>query len=145
MILPCYLMRQQLKKRMNVDRGLDRGHTTGTSPNGLLHLAIRPVDSEVTPDARLVLVHDMSFVERRSEETRRYLFYFFVALGACIALPSLASLVPSRVLAAEVLVAFRSRPDFRVVEIVGTPSIASRCPIRPGLRRGTGWSPANRS
>jgi trehalose 6-phosphate synthase len=33
-----------------------------------------------------VLVHDMSFVERRSEETRRYLFYFFIALGACIAL-----------------------------------------------------------
>ena len=28
----------------------------------------------------------MSFVERRSEETRRYLFYFFVALGACVAL-----------------------------------------------------------
>jgi trehalose-6-phosphate synthase len=33
-----------------------------------------------------VLVHDMSFVERRSEETRRYLFYFFIALGASIAL-----------------------------------------------------------
>ena len=28
----------------------------------------------------------MSFVERRSEETRRYLFYFFVALGAIVAL-----------------------------------------------------------
>jgi trehalose 6-phosphate synthase len=53
---------------------------------GLLHLAIRPVDSDATPDARLVLVHDMSFIERRGAETRRYLFYFFVALGACIAL-----------------------------------------------------------
>jgi len=38
------------------------------------------------PDPRLVIVHDMSFVERRTEETRRYLFYFFIALGACIAL-----------------------------------------------------------
>ena len=28
----------------------------------------------------------MSFVERRSEETRRYLFYFFVALGAAVSL-----------------------------------------------------------
>jgi trehalose 6-phosphate synthase len=56
------------------------------STRGLLHLAIRPVDAAATPDARLVLVHDMSFVERRSEETRRYLYYFFVALGACIAL-----------------------------------------------------------
>ena len=45
-----------------------------------------PRRQRVTPDARLVLVHDMSFVERRSEETRRYLFYFFIALGACIAL-----------------------------------------------------------
>ncbi len=52
----------------------------------MLHIAVRPVDSGDTPDARLVLVHDMSFVERRSEETRRYLFYFFIALAACIAL-----------------------------------------------------------
>ena len=56
------------------------------SSRGLLHVAVRSVDSDVTPDARLVLVHDMNFVERRSEETRRYLFYFFIALGACIAL-----------------------------------------------------------
>ena len=32
------------------------------------------------------IVHDMSFIERRSEETRRYLFYFFVALGCIVAL-----------------------------------------------------------
>ncbi len=60
----------------------DAGQRTLRSTRGLLHLAIRAVDSEVTPDARLVLVHDMNFVERRSEETRQYLFYFFVALGA---------------------------------------------------------------
>ena len=64
----------------------DGGQRTLRSTRGLLHLAIRPVDSEATPDARLVLVHDMNFVERRSEETRQYLFYFFIALGACIAL-----------------------------------------------------------
>ncbi len=64
----------------------DAGQRTLRSTRGLLHLAIRPVDSEATPDARLVLVHDMNFVERRSEETRQYLFYFFIALGGCIAL-----------------------------------------------------------
>jgi trehalose 6-phosphate synthase len=53
---------------------------------GLLHLAVRPMSSEGGPNARLVLVHDMSFVERRSVETRRYLFYFFVALGTIVAL-----------------------------------------------------------
>jgi len=56
------------------------------SPRGPLYLAVRAVDPEAAPGAKLVLVHDMSFVERRSEETRRYLFYFFIALGACVAL-----------------------------------------------------------
>ena len=56
------------------------------SPRGPLHVAVRGVDSSQHPDAQLILLHDMSFVTRRGEETRRYLFYFFVALGACIAL-----------------------------------------------------------
>jgi trehalose 6-phosphate synthase len=34
---------------------------------------------------RLVLVHDMSFIARRSAETREYLFLFFVGLGLVIA------------------------------------------------------------
>ena len=56
------------------------------SPRGVLHVSVHPIETGATPDPRLVLVHDMSFVERRTEETRRYLFYFFSALGACIAL-----------------------------------------------------------
>jgi trehalose 6-phosphate synthase len=34
----------------------------------------------------LVLVHDMSFIARRSRETREYLFLFFVGLGLTVAL-----------------------------------------------------------
>src|SRR6185436_9280646 len=34
---------------------------------------------------RLVLVHDMSFIARRSRETREYLFLFFVGLGLTVA------------------------------------------------------------
>jgi len=34
---------------------------------------------------RLVLVHDMSFIARRSHETREYLFLFFVGLGVTVA------------------------------------------------------------
>ncbi len=56
------------------------------SPRGPLHLAVRAVDEDPASTARLALVHDMSFVARRSEETRRLLFYFFVALGVAIAL-----------------------------------------------------------
>ena len=54
--------------------------------HGLLHVTVRPMGSEAAPDGRLVLVHDMSFVERRSEETKRYLFYFFVGLAAVVSL-----------------------------------------------------------
>jgi len=64
----------------------DDGEHVLRSGKGPLHVAVRDVDADVVPNARLILVHDMSFAERRSEETRRYLFYFFIALGACIAL-----------------------------------------------------------
>jgi trehalose 6-phosphate synthase len=56
------------------------------SPHGLLHVAIRPMETEAAPLGRLVLVHDMSFVERRSEETQRYVFYFFMGLAAVVSL-----------------------------------------------------------
>jgi trehalose-6-phosphate synthase len=54
--------------------------------HGLVHLAVREIEGVGRPDSRLVLVHDMSFIERRSDETRRYLFYFFVALSGMVAL-----------------------------------------------------------
>ena len=52
-------------------------------------LAQAPSSAAVTaakPIPQLVLVHDMSFADRRSEETRQYLFYFFLALGLAMAL-----------------------------------------------------------
>ena len=56
------------------------------SPRGPLLVSVRDVDQEGTRLGSLMLVHDMSFVERRSEETKRYVFYFFVCLGAIISL-----------------------------------------------------------
>ena len=53
---------------------------------GVVHVAVRRIDAETVTPAELVLVHDMSFIERRSEETRRYLFYFFAALTLSVAL-----------------------------------------------------------
>ena len=78
----------------------DHGNPVLKSARGLLHVAVRPVVSGTTandsastapvtatkPVPLLVLVHDMSFADRRSEETRHYLFYFFLALGLAIAL-----------------------------------------------------------
>ena len=54
--------------------------------HGMVHLSVRAVDTDAVKGARMLLVHDMSYIERRSEETRRYLFYFFVVLGTCVAL-----------------------------------------------------------
>src|SRR5947207_583542 len=38
------------------------------------------------PIAELVLLHDFSFIEKRSQDTRRYLFLMIAGLGAVIAL-----------------------------------------------------------
>ena len=56
------------------------------TPSGPLHVAVKTLDVPSAPGAELVLVHDMGFAVGRSEETKRYLFYFFVALGAIVAL-----------------------------------------------------------
>ncbi|MBN8473663.1 trehalose-6-phosphate synthase [Sulfuritalea sp.] len=53
---------------------------------GPLHVSVKPMPNEVAPAGKLVLVHDMSFVTRRSEETKRYVFYFFMALAAVVSL-----------------------------------------------------------
>ena len=57
-----------------------------TSPHGPLLVSVRPVEVDEASAGSLVLLHDMSFAERRSEETRKYLFYFFVGLGAAVSL-----------------------------------------------------------
>ncbi|MEK6704266.1 MAG: trehalose-6-phosphate synthase [Bdellovibrionota bacterium] len=54
--------------------------------SGSLHVAIHPIESEGVRIGNLVLVHDMSFVERRSNDTRKYVFYLFIALAAIISL-----------------------------------------------------------
>ena len=38
---------------------------------GPVHVGVHPVDGETGPIGKLVLVHDMSFIERRSEDTQR--------------------------------------------------------------------------
>ncbi len=58
--------------------------------HGALHVSIAPVATDGMPGGMLVLVHDMSFIDRRSEETRRYIFYLFVGLGVMISLITVA-------------------------------------------------------
>src|SRR6266702_4661536 len=56
------------------------------SPAGALLVSVRPLAVGGAPAGQLVLVHDMSFIARRSAETRKYLFYFFVGLGVTVSL-----------------------------------------------------------
>src|SRR5687768_682182 len=54
--------------------------------NGQLLILARPLATEAAPSGKLILVHDISFMSRRSAETRQYLFYFFIALGLVVSL-----------------------------------------------------------
>jgi trehalose 6-phosphate synthase len=53
---------------------------------GLIHVAVNPVEADGAPYGYLIMVHDMSFVQRRSEDTKKYVFYLFVGIGAIISL-----------------------------------------------------------
>ncbi len=55
-------------------------------PQGLVHVAIRPMIAEGMPSGSLILVHDMRFVERRSTDTRNYIILLFVVLGVVTSL-----------------------------------------------------------
>jgi trehalose 6-phosphate synthase len=54
--------------------------------NGPLLISVRPLRAGGDTLGRIILVHDLSFAERRSAETKQYLFYFFVGLGALVSL-----------------------------------------------------------
>ena len=53
---------------------------------GPLLVSARSLETTIGPDARLILLHDMSFITRRSDETRRYLFYLFAGLAAVVSI-----------------------------------------------------------
>lgn len=55
-------------------------------PQGPLYLAISDLKRDNSTVATLVLLHDMSFVQRRSEDTRKYILILFTTLGIVIAM-----------------------------------------------------------
>jgi trehalose 6-phosphate synthase len=56
------------------------------SAQGPLHVSVKPLPTDAAASGRLVLVHDMSFIARRSEETKRYVFYVFMGIAAVVSL-----------------------------------------------------------
>ena len=58
-------------------------------PRGPVHVAAVPLRRGDVQGAALLLVHDLSFVERRSQDTRRYVIVLFTVLGMLLALIAL--------------------------------------------------------
>lgn len=55
-------------------------------PQGQVHLSETPVMSDAQQLGRLVLVQDMTFVERRNTDTKRFIFAFLAVLAVLISL-----------------------------------------------------------
>jgi alpha,alpha-trehalose-phosphate synthase [UDP-forming] len=53
---------------------------------GPVHVSVHPVATESGKVADVVLLHDLSFVDRRSQDTRRYLIILIAGLGLAMAL-----------------------------------------------------------
>jgi trehalose 6-phosphate synthase len=53
-------------------------------PRGAVHVSAVGIEGNGGPVGRLMLVHDMSWVQRRSTDTKWYLFYLFAIIGAVI-------------------------------------------------------------
>ncbi|MBN1470682.1 MAG: trehalose-6-phosphate synthase [Syntrophaceae bacterium] len=49
-------------------------------PSGMVHVAVKPVLIAGIPSGHLFLIHDMSFIESRSADTRKYIVFLFVIL-----------------------------------------------------------------
>jgi trehalose 6-phosphate synthase len=56
---------------------------TAVLPGGRVHLSALPVADDEGPLGFVVLVHDMSFMERREETLRHYLLIAFAVLAGC--------------------------------------------------------------
>ncbi|MGL4573657.1 MAG: alpha,alpha-trehalose-phosphate synthase (UDP-forming) [Burkholderiaceae bacterium] len=53
---------------------------------GPVHVGVHPVTTDSGKVAEVVMLHDLSFIDRRSQDTRQYLLIFIVALGLTIAI-----------------------------------------------------------
>jgi len=66
--------------------GADVVGTIARLPNGPLHVARIPVRTSDGDIGKLVMVSDMSYIETRSEDTRKFTLLLFLAIGVLISL-----------------------------------------------------------
>jgi trehalose 6-phosphate synthase len=68
------------------DSSTDERNVVLRLSDGPLHASFNPIVNENAFLGDLVIVHDMSFVERRSADTKKYVYWLFIAIGAVVAL-----------------------------------------------------------
>ncbi len=56
-----------------------------TPAEGALHVAHNSIEPGGNRLGDLVVIHDMSYVQRRSDDTKKYLYYLFAAIAAIVA------------------------------------------------------------
>ncbi|HZO01833.1 MAG TPA: trehalose-6-phosphate synthase [Burkholderiales bacterium] len=54
--------------------------------DGPLHVSANPIAADGATLGELMIVHDMSFAQRRSEDTRKYVLWLFAGIAAVVAL-----------------------------------------------------------
>src|SRR5512134_777557 len=79
----------------SIDCSVSRRVGTGAGlvldlPQGPLHVSTAEVKRGDEAMATLLMLHDMSFVQRRSEDTRKYIVILFTVLGVAVALITIA-------------------------------------------------------
>jgi len=57
-----------------------------TLPQGPVHVAVNAIEQNGTQIGSLVLVHDMSYMVRRSADTRKYVILLFIVLGVVVSM-----------------------------------------------------------
>jgi trehalose 6-phosphate synthase len=57
-----------------------------TLPQGPVHIAVNTIEENGTQIGSLVLVHDMSYMVRRSADTRKYVILLFIVLGVVVSM-----------------------------------------------------------
>jgi trehalose 6-phosphate synthase len=102
-----------------------------TTPQGPLHVATRDIVHEGQGVGSLVVIHDMSFAERRSEATKRYLFYLIAAIAIIV---SLITITIAEVSLRGVLRSVRNMLRHRETDAPALPPTPELAPVARDLR-----------
>jgi trehalose 6-phosphate synthase len=72
--------------RCGPGEAMDERNVVVQLADGPLHVSFNPISAEGQVLGQLVIVNDMSFAQKRSADTKKYVYYLFAAIAAVVAL-----------------------------------------------------------